>query len=208
MPFAVVGSDKEYQVNGKRVLGRKTPWGIIEGNSLHLLKELVADQLSSHHLLSIYRSRHCLRTYEMNASQILLIRSCITVSLRRWCLQAGVTRDWFSTWLGGTDLVHQRSSEHGEISKAWKNWRKVFIGRGMWSDKLPKGCSGVAISILLWMDVTLGGSWWFWKWSKNHFNDFIQYNNPMKGGGWVLLFSEYKPLKHWKLRLKALSKVT
>lgn len=31
MPFAVVGSDKEYQVNGKRVLGRKTPWGIIEG---------------------------------------------------------------------------------------------------------------------------------------------------------------------------------
>lgn len=31
MPFAVVGSDKEYQVNGKRVLGRKTAWGIIEG---------------------------------------------------------------------------------------------------------------------------------------------------------------------------------
>lgn len=31
MPFAVVGSDKEYQVNGKRVLGRKTPWGIVEG---------------------------------------------------------------------------------------------------------------------------------------------------------------------------------
>lgn len=36
MPFAVVGSDKEYQVNGKRVLGRKTPWGIIEGNSVYL----------------------------------------------------------------------------------------------------------------------------------------------------------------------------
>lgn len=33
MPFAVVGSDKEYQVNGKRVLGRKTPWGIVEGAS-------------------------------------------------------------------------------------------------------------------------------------------------------------------------------
>lgn len=31
MPFAVVGSDKEYQVNNKRVLGRKTPWGIVEG---------------------------------------------------------------------------------------------------------------------------------------------------------------------------------
>lgn len=38
MPFAVVGSDKEYQVNGKRVLGRKTPWGIIEGKPAHLLE--------------------------------------------------------------------------------------------------------------------------------------------------------------------------
>lgn len=47
MPFAVVGSDKEYQVNGKRVLGRKTPWGIIEGNSVHLLEELAAGQLCS-----------------------------------------------------------------------------------------------------------------------------------------------------------------
>ena len=45
MPFAVVGSDKEYQVNGKRVLGRKTPWGIIEGNPMHLLEKLVAGQL-------------------------------------------------------------------------------------------------------------------------------------------------------------------
>ncbi|XP_036063579.1 neuronal-specific septin-3 isoform X3 [Onychomys torridus] len=35
MPFAVVGSDKEYQVNGKRVLGRKTPWGIIEVENLN-----------------------------------------------------------------------------------------------------------------------------------------------------------------------------
>lgn len=37
MPFAVVGSDKEYQVNGKRVLGRKTPWGVIEGKQKIIL---------------------------------------------------------------------------------------------------------------------------------------------------------------------------
>lgn len=30
IPFAVVGTDEEHQVNGKRVLGRKTKWGIIE----------------------------------------------------------------------------------------------------------------------------------------------------------------------------------
>ncbi|XP_029432007.1 septin-12 isoform X5 [Rhinatrema bivittatum] len=30
IPFAVVGTDQEHQVNGKRVLGRKTNWGLIE----------------------------------------------------------------------------------------------------------------------------------------------------------------------------------
>lgn len=49
MPFAVVGSDKEYQVNGKRVLGRKTPWGIIEGNSVHLLEEVAIQRAAIKH---------------------------------------------------------------------------------------------------------------------------------------------------------------
>ncbi|XP_018092692.1 septin 12 S homeolog isoform X2 [Xenopus laevis] len=30
IPFAVVGTDEEHQVNGRKVLGRKTKWGIIE----------------------------------------------------------------------------------------------------------------------------------------------------------------------------------
>ncbi|XP_053550520.1 septin-12 isoform X2 [Bombina bombina] len=30
IPFAVVGTDEEHQVNGKKVLGRKTKWGIVE----------------------------------------------------------------------------------------------------------------------------------------------------------------------------------
>lgn len=33
IPFAVVGTDKEHQVNGNKVLGRKTKWGIIEGKA-------------------------------------------------------------------------------------------------------------------------------------------------------------------------------
>ena len=40
IPFAVVGSDQEYQVNGRRILGRKTKWGTIEG-SLPLLPSLL-----------------------------------------------------------------------------------------------------------------------------------------------------------------------
>lgn len=31
IPFAVVGADREHLVNGRCVLGRKTKWGIIEG---------------------------------------------------------------------------------------------------------------------------------------------------------------------------------
>ncbi|XP_056389359.1 septin-12 isoform X2 [Hyla sarda] len=30
IPFAVVGTDEEHQINGRRILGRKTKWGIIE----------------------------------------------------------------------------------------------------------------------------------------------------------------------------------
>lgn len=72
MPFAVVGSDKEYQVNGKRVLGRKTPWGIIEGNSVHLLEDLAAAGelcLLIQHLELRALSWHV--RYKMKASQTL-----------------------------------------------------------------------------------------------------------------------------------------
>ena len=30
IPFAIVGSDREVEVNGKKVRGRKYPWGVIE----------------------------------------------------------------------------------------------------------------------------------------------------------------------------------
>lgn len=30
LPFAVIGSDKETSVGGKRVLGRQTKWGFVE----------------------------------------------------------------------------------------------------------------------------------------------------------------------------------
>uniref|UniRef100_A0A8D0H0C1 Septin 12 n=1 Tax=Sphenodon punctatus TaxID=8508 RepID=A0A8D0H0C1_SPHPU len=36
IPFAVVGADKEHQVNGKKVLGRKTKWGIVEGHTCRI----------------------------------------------------------------------------------------------------------------------------------------------------------------------------
>ena len=35
MPFAVVGSDKSHQVDGKEVLGRLTNWGLIEGKDTY-----------------------------------------------------------------------------------------------------------------------------------------------------------------------------
>ena len=31
MPFAVIGSEQEFEVGGKVVRGRKYPWGVLEG---------------------------------------------------------------------------------------------------------------------------------------------------------------------------------
>lgn len=73
MPFAVVGSDKEYQVNGKRVLGRKTPWGIIEGNSVHLLEVAIQRAAIKHQELKVL-------FWDIDASQLLPIRSLLASS--------------------------------------------------------------------------------------------------------------------------------
>lgn len=55
IPFAVVGSDQEYQVNGRRLLGRKTKWGTIEGTTLvciYINDALLAKQFVNHLLFS------------------------------------------------------------------------------------------------------------------------------------------------------------
>ncbi|KAG7238429.1 hypothetical protein INR49_030936 [Caranx melampygus] len=59
MPFAVVGSDKEYQVNGKRVLGRKTAWGIVEvENPNHCEFAQLRDFLIRSHLQDLKEVTH------------------------------------------------------------------------------------------------------------------------------------------------------
>ncbi|XP_070580873.1 septin-9-like isoform X2 [Ptychodera flava] len=51
MPFAVVGSDKIYQVNGKPTLGRKTNWGLIEvENKVHCEFAHLRDMLVRTHM--------------------------------------------------------------------------------------------------------------------------------------------------------------
>uniref|UniRef100_A0A674PED1 Neuronal-specific septin-3 n=1 Tax=Takifugu rubripes TaxID=31033 RepID=A0A674PED1_TAKRU len=59
MPFAVVGSDKEYQVNAKRVLGRKTAWGIVEvENPNHCEFAQLRDFLIRSHLQDLKEVTH------------------------------------------------------------------------------------------------------------------------------------------------------
>ncbi|XP_028828906.1 septin 9b isoform X1 [Denticeps clupeoides] len=54
IPFAVVGSDLEYQVNGKRLLGRKTKWGTIEvENTTHCEFACLRDLLIRTHMQNI-----------------------------------------------------------------------------------------------------------------------------------------------------------
>ncbi|KAI1886750.1 hypothetical protein AGOR_G00199020 [Albula goreensis] len=59
MPFAVVGSDKEHQVNGKRVLGRKTAWGVVEvENPNHCEFAQLRDFLIRSHLQDLKEVTH------------------------------------------------------------------------------------------------------------------------------------------------------
>ncbi|XP_054891315.1 uncharacterized protein septin12 isoform X1 [Poeciliopsis prolifica] len=83
IPFAVVGTDKEHQVNGNKVLGRKTKWGIIEvENVAHCEFANLRDLLIRSHLQDLkdvthnihyetYRVRR-LNESNMNFSELVL----------------------------------------------------------------------------------------------------------------------------------------
>ncbi|XP_019395382.1 PREDICTED: septin-12 isoform X5 [Crocodylus porosus] len=59
IPFAVVGADQEHQVNGKRILGRKTKWGIIEvENPSHCEFPMLRDLLIRSHLQDLKDITH------------------------------------------------------------------------------------------------------------------------------------------------------
>ncbi|MBN3286900.1 SEPT9 protein, partial [Polyodon spathula] len=59
IPFAVVGTDKEHQVNGKNVLGRKTNWGVIEvENVAHCEFANLRDLLIRSHLQDLKDVTH------------------------------------------------------------------------------------------------------------------------------------------------------
>ncbi|CAL8317640.1 unnamed protein product [Arctogadus glacialis] len=59
IPFAVVGTDREHQVNGHRVLGRKTKWGIVEvENVAHCEFANLRDLLIRSHLQDLKQVTH------------------------------------------------------------------------------------------------------------------------------------------------------
>ncbi|XP_038618188.1 septin-12 [Tachyglossus aculeatus] len=77
IPFAVVGADREYEVNGKMVLGRKTNWGIIEvENMAHCEFPLLRDLLIRSHLQDLKDITHNIhyenyRVQRLNQSHLL-----------------------------------------------------------------------------------------------------------------------------------------
>uniref|UniRef100_A0A673KST9 Neuronal-specific septin-3-like n=1 Tax=Sinocyclocheilus rhinocerous TaxID=307959 RepID=A0A673KST9_9TELE len=81
IPFAVVGTDKEHQVNGNKVLGRKTKWGIIEvENVAHCEFAHLRDLLIRSHLQDLkdvthnihYEAYRVKRLNESNANGLAL----------------------------------------------------------------------------------------------------------------------------------------
>ncbi|KAM8845216.1 uncharacterized protein AB9W97_000469 [Spinachia spinachia] len=76
IPFAVVGTDKEHQVNGNKVLGRKTKWGIIEvENVAHCEFANLRDLLIRSHLQDLKDVTHDVhyetyRVHRLNESNV------------------------------------------------------------------------------------------------------------------------------------------
>ncbi|XP_057672980.1 neuronal-specific septin-3 isoform X2 [Corythoichthys intestinalis] len=98
IPFAVVGTDKEHQVNGNKVLGRKTKWGIIEvENVAHCEFANLRDLLIRSHLQDLKDVTHNIhyetyRVRRLNESNINFIEQ----GLSNWSLENG-TADKFES---------------------------------------------------------------------------------------------------------------
>lgn len=58
IPFAVVGSDKEVEVDGKQVRGRKYPWGVIEVDNEEHCDFVKLRQMLIRYVVSSSRSFH------------------------------------------------------------------------------------------------------------------------------------------------------
>ncbi|KAI3360341.1 hypothetical protein L3Q82_014656 [Scortum barcoo] len=91
IPFAVVGTDKEHQVNGNKVLGRKTKWGIIEvENAAHCEFSNLRDLLIRSHLQDLKDVTHNIhyetyRVQRLNESNM----SFSELGLSTWLLENG-----------------------------------------------------------------------------------------------------------------------
>nr|XP_046270527.1 uncharacterized protein sept12 isoform X1 [Scatophagus argus] len=91
IPFAVVGTDKEHQVNGNNVLGRKTKWGIIEvENVAHCEFANLRDLLIRSHLQDLKDVTHNIhyetyRVQRLNESNM----NFIELGLSKWPLENG-----------------------------------------------------------------------------------------------------------------------
>ncbi|XP_065820980.1 uncharacterized protein septin12 isoform X1 [Labrus bergylta] len=91
IPFAVVGTDKEHQVNGNKVLGRKTKWGIIEvENVAHCEFVNLRDLLIRSHLQDLKDVTHNIhyetyRVQRLNQSNV----NFSELGLSTWLLENG-----------------------------------------------------------------------------------------------------------------------
>ncbi|KAK1877055.1 Septin-9 [Dissostichus eleginoides] len=91
IPFAVVGTDKEHQVNGHKVLGRKTKWGIIEVENVeHCEFANLRDLLIRSHLQDLKDVTHNIhyetyRVRRLNESNV----SFSELGLAPWPLENG-----------------------------------------------------------------------------------------------------------------------
>ena len=65
MPFAVVGSNATIEVQGKKVRGRRYPWGVVEGDSLRDTKAWFTLVVRIGDFLLLAYVKECLTNHSM-----------------------------------------------------------------------------------------------------------------------------------------------
>ncbi|KAL7979103.1 hypothetical protein Chor_015127, partial [Crotalus horridus] len=106
IPFAVVGADKEHQVNGKKVLGRKTKWGTIEGKASW--RKSWPAEVHLRKLCRVENSAHC----EFPLLRDLLIR----VHYEQYRIQRLNESNRLAKggeWLALSSLTYEPQGQHG-----------------------------------------------------------------------------------------------
>ncbi|KAF6127088.1 hypothetical protein HJG60_017037 [Phyllostomus discolor] len=137
IPFAVVGADREHLVNGKCVLGRKTKWGIIEGQCRYLGEDTGENGLETRVHLIVFGI--------LSSHHVIPVTKPITQEQRpeiKPLFAAG--RHQKSCWLSGPQFPHSKNEHDGDSDlTGWLEGAEPPLWTVPSTQKAPYSCTRI-----------------------------------------------------------------